>query len=109
MAEASDAVIGLGGGTPTAPGVGESIEKHKESGAARVVYLRAEADTLVNRLGEQGLGENRPSLTGGDALEEMAEVFAARDPMYRRLADDIVDASRALEAVVGEVTRIIRG
>lgn len=109
MGESGDAIVALGGGTPTAPGVRESIETHKERGDARVVYLRAEADTLVNRLGEHGLGDNRPSLTGGDALEEMAEVFAGRDPKYRELSDHVIDASRGLEAVVSDVAGIVRG
>ena len=109
MGEDGEAVVALGGGTPTAPGVSESIEAHRATGEARVIYLRAEPDTLVRRLGEHGLGDNRPSLTGGDALDEMAEVFAQRDAMYRALADEVVDASPGLEAVVGDVLGIVRG
>ncbi len=99
-----DAVIALGGGTPTAPGAEKLMRDAQEQGAAVIVYLRAIASELRDRLEcAGGAGEDRPSLTGADALEEMESVLAARDGLYSELADAVVDASRGAAEVVEEL------
>ncbi len=97
------AVVALGGGTPTAPGADALIERARREGAARVAYLRAEPATLRARLSADD--PDRPSLTGADPLAEIERVFGARDEPYRRLADAIIDASRAPD----EVRAALRG
>lgn len=82
------AIIALGGGAPTAPGAAELIEREAQAGRARVVYLRCTPELLAARLRSipGGPGPSRPSLTGADPIDEIATVFAQRDPLYQRLA-----------------------
>lgn len=79
-------IIALGGGTPTAPGAADLIRTEQRAGRALVVYLRADALTLRDRLA-QADNTHRPSLTGKGVLEEIEEVLATRDPLYAALAD----------------------
>lgn len=84
------AVIALGGGTPTAPGVPDLLRTQQQQGRAVLVYLAAEPDTLRERL-ERADNTHRPSLTGADPLVEIDAVHAKRDPLYRGLADEVID------------------
>ena len=79
-------VIALGGGTPTALG-GEDLIR--ASGAISI-YLRGEPALLRDRL-TPGVGENRPSLTGADPLDEIEQVFHERDARYTEIADHVVE------------------
>lgn len=79
-------VVALGGGTPTAPGAAALLRRERDAARARVVYLAASPQTLADRLAETDLAD-RPSLTGKGVLEEIADLHAARDPLYRELAD----------------------
>lgn len=100
-------VIALGGGTPLAPGAADALRAAVASGGARLVYLRAEPGALRARLAQDGNG-HRPSLTGRGVVDEVDEVFAARDPLYVRLAQYVIDVTgksaddvvRAIEAIV---------
>lgn len=101
------AIIALGGGGPTAPGAAELIERETRAGRARVVYLRCSPELLAQRLRSipGGPGASRPSLTGADPIEEIATIYAQRDPLYQRLAtrtlDDIATLEQALDALDG--------
>lgn len=105
LARGDGAVVALGGGTPTAVGAEGLLRDARERGAAVIVYLRAAPSTLRARLArEGGADERRPSLTGGDPLEEIERVHGERDGLYRSLADHVLevgamDASGAAEAV----------
>jgi len=91
-------VIALGGGTPTAPGADDMIREARRAGLARTVYLRCEPDVLRRRLQSQpNSAQDRPSLTGTGFIEEIEQVFAARDPVYRRLADFMLEGDRTIE------------
>lgn len=78
-------IIALGGGTPTAPGAAELL---RESGS-RIVYLRANPETLRERMGASD-NTDRPALVGDDALGEIETLFNQRDDLYRALAESIV-------------------
>ncbi len=93
--EGSGLVVALGGGTPTAPGAADLLDARRADGRARTVYLRAEPRTLTGRLASDAT--DRPSLTGRAAVDEVAALFEARDPLYRRLADRVVEVD-GLEA-----------
>lgn len=82
-------VIALGGGTPTAPGADQIIRAASTRGDALSIYLRAEASTLRDRLAGTDVS-SRPTLTGGGTLEEIDALLAARDPLYRDLADAVI-------------------
>lgn len=89
-------VIALGGGTPTAPGCAERLIEERRAGRVVVAYLRAEPAALRERLRGR-IDASRPSLTGKDPLAEIDDVFAARDPLYQRLATRMVENVRSVE------------
>lgn len=78
-------VIALGGGTPTAPGVGELLRRHADARRIELVYLRATPATLRARLAGTNL-DQRPSLTGAGVVDEVEVVFHQRDALYCELA-----------------------
>ncbi len=95
-------VLALGGGTPTAPGAPALLEAAKRAGA-EIFYLRAEPALLRQRLAASGEAASRPSLTGRGTLEEIEEVFAARDPLYRSLRTVEIDAGAAPEVAASDI------
>lgn len=88
----SGRVVALGGGTPTAPGAAEMLERERAAGRAVIVYLHAAPDVLRARLAATDVA-SRPSLTGRGTLEEIEALYAGRDGLYRRLADAVIDTS----------------
>jgi shikimate kinase len=98
-------VIGLGGGTPTSAGAAELLRGCLERGDL-VVYLRAQPGALRERLrGQMG---DRPSLTGGDPLEEIGIVFERRDELYRAFANAVIETDgMSVERVVDRVCELV--
>jgi shikimate kinase len=89
-------VVALGGGTPMYRDSLEVILHERNVGRAGIVYLRAPAAVLADRLRRAG-GASRPALTGdgtGDPADEVAELFAQRDPVYQRLAHRVMEVER---------------
>lgn len=83
-------VLASGGGVILAE---ENRVRMKAAGP--VVWLHASVETLAKRLSrDRSAGENRPSLTGQPIAEEVAEVMAIREPLYRECATIIVDSER---------------
>lgn len=98
-------VIALGGGTPTAPGAADLLRRERDAGRARIVYLEADAPTLRARLAATDLS-TRPSLTGADPLAEIDAVLARRDPLFRELADEVIETGgTTIEVAAEEVVR----
>lgn len=89
-------ILALGGGTPMAPGAAEILRELKRAEPPRIVYLRASAAALKARLGGTDLS-TRPTLTGKDPVAEMADVLAIRDPVYRALADVVMEVGEMSE------------
>ena len=72
-----------------------------------VVYLSAPVAVLAGRLAQNGDAEKRPSLTGGAIADEVGQVMAEREPLYRACAHFIVDAAAAPEAVCSAVKSLL--
>lgn len=92
---APDTVVATGGGMVLAADNRRFMREH-----GTVIYLCAPAQELARRLEafpEEGL---RPTLTGRAISDEVAQVLAERDALYRDAAHIIVDASRPPEQVV---------
>jgi shikimate kinase len=89
-------LVAMGGGTPTAPHADALINHEREQKRAATIYLYASALTLRSRLRE--MDADRPSITGADPLVEIDAVLAARDPLYRSLADRTIDTMAMDEA-----------
>lgn len=70
-----------------------------------VVWLAADPDVLARRLGSNpNAVRNRPALTAAGTLAELADVAAARAPLYRDVADAIIDTTgRSCRQVSGAV------
>jgi len=105
-AAASPRVVALGGGTPTAPGAAELLRQAGSRGRIVVVYLRGEPAVLRERLAETNIS-GRPSLTGAGTLAEIEQVFAARDPLYARLASHTLEiAGRSARDLARELAAL---
>lgn len=94
-------VLALGGGTPTAPGAADLLRTNTHAGTITLVYLHAPPDVLRARLREGDA--SRPSLTGGNMLDEIDAVYRARDPLYRELAGLVVDATTPPAAQIDSI------
>ena len=56
-----------------------------------VVYLRATPEHLFERVRQD---RNRPLLATGDPLTRLRELYVERDPLYRSIADVVIDTGR---------------
>lgn len=83
LAGARRAVIATGGGAILHHAEWQELRRH-----SRVIWLRADAETIRQRLGQDsGTATQRPSLTGCDPLTEIDSVLAEREPLYREGSD----------------------
>jgi len=78
-----DIVLATGGGAV----VSEENRRRLAAGGT-VVYLNARPEDLFRRVRQD---HNRPLLAGGDPLGRLRELHAQRDPLYRSLADLVVE------------------
>ena len=90
-------VLDCGGGIVERPA---NVQALRANG--RVVWLRAEIPTIVERIRH---GTERPSLTGtGSFVDEVAEVLGRRAPLYRAAADlEVATEGRGVSEIAGEV------
>jgi len=92
LARTDAPIVALGGGAPETGGVSDLIRRARRDGRAWVVYLRALPADLRARLEDEGGADaRRPSLTGADPLDEIPEVFARRDLLYRTIVDLVLE------------------
>lgn len=89
-------VLALGGGTPTAPNAAGELAGRRAAGSVRIVYLAASPATLADRLRTPG-APDRPALTGADPIDEIAALHTQRDPLYRSLADAVLELDATTE------------
>lgn len=87
LGEPRPVVIALGGGTPT----GERSRSVLAAATDTIlIYLRLQPESAAERLAGTDLA-SRPSLTGRGVIEEVNDLFQARDPLYVELADVVID------------------
>ncbi|MDH5211048.1 MAG: shikimate kinase, partial [Betaproteobacteria bacterium] len=81
-----EVVLATGGGAVLA----EANRRHL---AARgtVIYLHAPPAALYERVRQD---RNRPLLATADPRARLQELYAVRDPLYRKIADIVVDTGR---------------
>ncbi len=87
-----DLVIALGGGVLTQPEAHEAVENTKN--AVRI-YLYCQPQELHRRIqADAQTATTRPALTPhGGSLDEIEQVLAERDPVYRAVADTVFDVT----------------
>jgi shikimate kinase len=73
-----------------------------------VLYLSAPASVLAGRLEADPEAAQRPTLTGRPIVEEIDEVLAARESLYRGAAHHILDASAPLQDVIAQTLALLR-
>ncbi len=97
-------VVSTGGGIVLDPG---NCKILRELGP--VFYLHVPVEHLVSRL--SSAFEKRPRLKEGLSLsEEVRQVTEERDPIYRSVANHVVEtASNSIQGTVEEILRTLRG
>ena len=88
------AELTLLGGIVLATGGGAVLrEESRRLLAARgiVIYLRATPEHLFERVRQD---RNRPLLATGDPLARLRQLYRERDPLYREVADLVIDTGR---------------
>lgn len=81
-----DIVLATGGGAVIREKNRDALKQH-----GLVIYLRASVDDLLARTAHD---RNRPLLQTADPRAKLEELFKARDPLYREVADLVVDTSK---------------
>ena len=81
-----DVILATGGGAVLLP---ENRQILSERGA--VIYLHANPIELWHRT--KG-GEGRPLLKNGDAKKILENLYAIRDPLYREIADYVIETGK---------------
>ena len=79
------AIVATGGGIVLHP---DNRNKIADSGFT--VWLQAEPEELYRRIHKDA---NRPALTGLDPLAEICSLLELRNPLYKEVADMIVDTT----------------
>lgn len=90
-----DHVIALGGGALMHPDARKAV---KDAPDAMRIYLECDPEELQRRIqADAATTTARPSLTdagaGGGGLDEIKQVLAERDPVYREVADHVVNVT----------------
>jgi len=92
-------VIATGGGALIDP---RNVAYLRENGL--FIWLTADAATIAQRLEKDS--NKRPSLSGKPVVEEVQEILAQREPIYRSIADLAIDSTtRNVEAVATLICR----
>ncbi len=93
-------VLATGGGAILA----EENRRHLAA-RGRVVYLRASIDLLVRRTRRD---PRRPLLADGDVRETLMRLEREREPLYRQVADIVVESNtRSPRAVVEKICHLL--
>lgn len=86
LSQRRDAVLATGGGAVLRPSNRNALHSR-----CHVVYLRSTPEELHRRLRHD---TQRPLLQVADPLARLRELYRERDPLYRRTAHFVVEASR---------------
>ncbi len=91
-------VLATGGGAVLSPANREALGRN-----GVVIYLRGTPEHLYERTRHD---RNRPLLQTGNPLERLRDLYKQRDPLYREIADVVVDTGRQS---VSAMTRTLFG
>lgn len=91
-------VLATGGGVVLRP-----ENRRALGGRGFVVYLHATVDEQVRRTARD---RRRPLLQTGDPEQTLRELMALRDPLYREIADHVIDTDGCSPRIVAQ--RLVR-
>ena len=86
LCELDNAVLATGGGAVLAEENRRQIAAH-----GTVIYLHARPSHLWQRVRHD---RNRPLLATADPLRKLEKLYAERDPLYREVADLVIDTGK---------------
>ncbi|MCP1104800.1 shikimate kinase AroL [Serratia nevei] len=95
-------IVATGGGAILAEENRQFMRRH-----GTVIYLRAPASVLAQRLEEYPEDTQRPTLTGRPIAEEMLEVLAAREALYQDAAHYVIDGAADPQRVVEQILAVL--
>jgi shikimate kinase len=96
MTGLEDIVLATGGGVVLDPRNREHLRTR-----GFVIYLHAQPTVLCQRTRSD---KSRPLLQGGDPLDRIEKLYAERDPLYREVADLVIDTGRqSVSSLVAQV------
>lgn len=72
-----------------------------------VIYLCAPVDVLAQRLDATPKAAQRPTLTGKPISEEVSDILAERDALYREAAHYVVNGAQEPEKVVADIQAVL--
>ena len=98
MTEWDNIVLATGGGVVLRPENRTAL-----AGRGFVIYLYASVDEQVRRTQRD---RRRPLLQGGDPEEILRDLMAVRDPLYREIADHIIETDQCSPRNVAQ--RLVR-
>jgi len=93
-------VVACGGGLVAQPGL---LDQLQDRGV--VICLHASLDTILQRTAHNA---NRPLLNVADRAARVRELYAEREPIYRKAGSVILTDGRSLGEVVSHVLRTYR-
>lgn len=93
-------VVACGGGLVTQPGM---LELLKSKGV--VICLHASLETILDRTRHS---KNRPLLNVEDPLSRMREIYAAREPIYRKAGTLLLTDNRTLPDIIAHTMRVYK-
>ncbi len=97
----NDKIVSVGGGLPMREENRELLHK-----LGQVVYLRAKAETIYERL---KYDTTRPLLQGEDPQDKINRLLMARAAYYEQAADVIIDVDeKSFDQILDEIERIVR-
>jgi shikimate kinase len=102
LCEADGLVVATGGGAVLRPANREALRS-----GGRVVYLHTSVDQQIGRTSKD---RNRPLLRTADPAKVLRDLMAIRDPLYREIADIIIETDeRPPRMVVQEILERLQG
>jgi shikimate kinase len=98
LAQREDVVLATGGGIVLRPENRAQLKAH-----GFVIYLCAQPRDLWARTRHD---KSRPLLQTDDPLKRLEELYALRDPLYREVADLVMDTGRqSVSTLVGQILK----
>ncbi|WP_417734675.1 shikimate kinase [Rosistilla oblonga] len=104
LSKTSPQVIALGGGAILRP---ENRDMIAQTGQA--IWLDARPEVLVGRIeADASSASRRPSLTEHPMLQEVRQLMAAREPLYREVGNLRIDVSdQTPDQIVDQITKFL--
>lgn len=101
LLQGDDIILATGGGAVLDPANRKLFGEH-----GFVIYLSAPLEQLLRHTAKD---RNRPLLQNTDPRKKMRELIRQRDPLYREVANEVIDASdRGVRSIVNSLLKLVR-